>query len=125
MDGINGGYRSRGVTSIVQVFDVDQVLLESRVLQAGEPTPAWGPRPEELEASRRRHLFGGATAALGLTAAGTYTASLVVRGQYNRTDDVEVERLRVLRAQTNGLYWIAAGTGAATLLFGSVTAFTW
>ena len=113
------------VTSIVQVFDVDKVLLESRVLEAGEPTPAWGPRPEELEASRRRHLlFGGATAALGLTAAGTYTASLVVRGQYNGPTTWRSSG-RVLRAQTNGLYWIAAGTGAATLLFGSVTAFTW
>ena len=126
VDGFSGGYRSRGVTTIIQVYDADKVLVESRVLLAGETMPAWGPRPEDLVVARRRHvLFGGTTAALTLAAVSTYGASLAFRSQFNRTADEEVARLQLLRTRTNGLYWAALGTGSAALLFGTVTVVTW
>lgn len=124
VDGVRSAPRPRGISNIVQVFDADDALVESRYLAAGAETPRWGPLPEELTAARRRHvLFGGTTAALGAVALGTYTASLVMNARFDQETDPA--RLSDLRTRTNSLYWASVGTGSVAVTFGAVTLLTW
>ena len=124
VDGVRSAPRPSGISNIIQVFDADDALLETRYLPAGAETPRWGPLPEEVEARRRRHrLFGGTTMALAATAVGTYATSLVIHRRFDAATDPG--ELGQLRSTTNSLYWASVGTGAAAVTFGAVTLVTW
>lgn len=125
VDGVRGALRPQGSSSLIQAFEPDGAWLESRFVDAGDPTPAWGPLPAEIAADRRRHvLFGSLTGASALTAAGLYTFALVTRADFDDPDTPD-RQLDPLRARTNALSVGAAATGAVALGFGTTLVLTW
>jgi hypothetical protein len=125
VDGVRGALRPQGSSSLVQAFEPEDAWLETRFVDAGDPTPAWGPLPEELAADRRRHtLFGSLTGASALTAAGLYTFALIARSDFDNPDTPD-RQLEPLRVRTNTLSVGAAATGAVAVGLGTALIVTW
>lgn len=125
VDGVRGALRPEGSSSLIQAFGSDGVWIESRFVDAGDATPAWGPLPLEVaQARRRRVLFGSLTGASALTTAGLYTFAWVSRGDFDDPTTPD-DQLPLLEARTNALSAGAAVAGAVSLGFGTLTVLTW
>lgn len=125
VDGVRGALRPSGSTSLIQAYSADGTWVESRFVDAGDETPAWGPLPFEVAQTRRRRvLFGSLTGAAGLTATGLYTFAWISRGDFDDPSTPD-DRLPGLEERTNALSVAAAVTGAVTLGFGTFTVLTW
>jgi hypothetical protein len=125
VDGVRGALRPAGSSSLIQAYAADGAWLESRFVDAGDDTPAWGPLPLEVAQTRRRRvLFGSLTGASGLTAAGLYTFAWVSRGDFDDPTTPD-DQLPLLEDRTNALTVAATVTGAVALGFGTLTLLTW
>ena len=125
VDGVRGALRPAGSSSLIQAFSSDGAWLETRFVDAGDPTPAWGPLPFEAAQTRRRHiLFSGLTGAGAATAASLYGLAWASRAQYDDPTTPDDE-LAGLEQRTNALTVGAGVTGALALGLGTVTLITW
>ena len=127
VDGVRDAPRPTGISVLVQVWEADGTLEQTRFLRPGEPTPAWGPLPiDTLRRKRRRVTLLGATGASALAAGGLYGAAWASNARfYDTTDPLADSELPTWQARTNALTWGSVGLGVATLALGGVTVVMW
>jgi hypothetical protein len=129
VDGIRGATRPQGISTIVQAFGSDGALVESRYLAAGEPTPAWGPHPLEVEQRRRRRRFlSGVTGVTLVTSATLYGLAWSSRAHFDDTNaktGATDAQLDAVRTKTNAYTVASAATAVAAVGFGTLTVFAW
>lgn len=126
-DGVRGAARATGISSLVQVYNREGRLTETRFLLPGDPTPAWGPLPfERAQQHRRRVVLITATTASAIAAGTLYGLSVQQRTVFDDVDDpVTDSDLGSLRTRTNTLFFTSIGAGAAALGLGLTATFTW
>ncbi|MCB9743186.1 MAG: hypothetical protein H6740_11350 [Alphaproteobacteria bacterium] len=120
--GVRGAARPSKSPVIVQVFDADDQILETRYIAPGSAMPDWG--PPAMKDPELRVPFLIATSGSLLATGALYGVARNYRGQF---DDVNTpaSELGPLRNKTNAAALAAMGMGVATFGLATITIVTW
>ena len=126
VNGVRGADRPLAQPVIVQVFDAQSTVMETRYIEPGETMPAWGPKPLDIS---RTHMspkpWGISAGATGAAAIGCYIVALTTKHQImDMENPVPDEDVPALRTRANlfggfavGLGVVSVGLGATSTIF--------
>jgi hypothetical protein len=125
--GVPGGSRGINEPVIVQVFEADGTISETRYLAPGEAMPFWGPPPLDTSRELRAPLLAS-TVAMGVVTGGLFAANATTYRRFNTTGDNALtteSELQTFRRLTNVTLFGGIATGALTIGLGTFTILRW
>ena len=125
--GVPGGSRGVNEPVIVQVFEVDGTISETRYLAPGEAMPFWGPPPLDTSRELRAPLLAS-TVAMGIVTGGLFATNATTYRRFNSTGENALtteSELQTFRRITNVTLFAGIATGALTVGLGTFTILRW
>lgn len=125
VNGVRGADRPLAQPAVVQVFDAQGAVVETRYIEQGETMPAWGPKPLDISRARMSPKPWGISAgASGVAAIGCYAVALATKHQImDMENPVPDDSVPALRTRANLFGGFAVGLGVVSVGLGSTSAF--
>ena len=124
VNGVRGADRPLATPAIVQVFDSEGGIVETRYVLPEEVLPTWGPSPLDIPLVVRNNPKPWAVASVASTvvAGGFYTAALLTKRRGLSLDNpVPDSEVPAMQSRTNAFAGIATGAGIVAIGCGTTS----
>ncbi|KKU32637.1 MAG: hypothetical protein UX57_C0008G0013 [Candidatus Uhrbacteria bacterium GW2011_GWE2_46_68] len=125
VNGVRGADRPLTQPAVVQIFDAQGTVMETRYIEPGETMPIWGPKPLDIPYVRMSpRPWGISAGASGVAAIGCYAVALATKHQImDMENPVPDDSVPALRTRANLFGGFAVGLGVVSVGLGAASTF--
>jgi hypothetical protein len=125
VNGMRGADRPLSQPAVIQVFDAQGAIVETRYIEPGETLPAWGPKPLDMTRTLvSPKPFAISAGASGAAALGCYAIALATKHTImDMENPVPDEDVPALRTRANLFGGLSVGLGVVSVGLGATSAF--